>query len=61
MAFSIFCLVEACVLLLNCLAILNPRYFLKNCKKLYRRTGFFGKHRWIHKPNEETIGIPFIC
>ena len=32
MAFSIFCLIEAFVLLLNSLAILNPRYFLKHCK-----------------------------
>ena len=31
MAFSIFCLIEAFILMLNSLAILNPRYFLKNC------------------------------
>lgn len=30
MALSIFCLIEACILILNALAILNPKYFLKN-------------------------------
>ncbi|OMJ70023.1 hypothetical protein SteCoe_32112 [Stentor coeruleus] len=32
MAFSLFCLFEACILLFNTLAILNPRYFLKKYK-----------------------------
>ncbi|CAG9320387.1 unnamed protein product [Blepharisma stoltei] len=29
MALSIFCLIEACILMLNALAILNPKYFLR--------------------------------
>ena len=31
MALGIYSLIEACILLLNSLAILNPRYFLKHC------------------------------
>jgi hypothetical protein len=33
MGFTIICLIEVSVLLLNALAILNPRYFLRKCKK----------------------------